>query len=160
MTDDPWLTDEQQRVWRGWLEAARLLPVAMHAQLQADSDLSFPDFEVLSELSETEDGRFRITELARAIGWERSRLSHHLKRMEKRGLVRREDCADDARASFVLITGAGLDAVRRAAPGHVRMVRAVLFDSLSAKDLTALGRVLDGMVERLGPYAPEGRSAG
>ncbi|PWN02309.1 MarR family transcriptional regulator [Nocardioides silvaticus] len=147
--DSPWLTDEQQRVWRDWLQATALLPVALHAQLQADSDLSFPDFEVLSELSEVEGRQMRVGDLARALQWERSRVSHHVKRMEARGLVRREECASDGRGAQVVVTAGGRRSIERAAPGHARTVRRLMFEPLSAREVALLGEVLSGLVSRL-----------
>jgi len=141
-SDSPWLTADQQDVWRRWLRVTSLLPVALHDQLQADSDLSFPDFEVLTDLSEAEGHRLRVGELARSLQWERSRVSHHVRRMETRGLVRREDCADDARGAFVALTPGGLDAVERAAPGHARTVRRLMFEPLAARELGQLSRIL------------------
>jgi DNA-binding MarR family transcriptional regulator len=76
----------------------------------------------------------RILPLANALGWERSRLSHHIKRMEGRGLVEREECHDDGRGAFVVLTSTGRDAIERAAPGHVRTVRDVVFDSLTDEE--------------------------
>lgn len=165
-SDSPWLTDDQQRVWRSWLRASALLPVALHQQLQADSDLSFPDFEVLSELSEADEGRVRVGDLARALQWERSRVSHHLKRMGSRGLVGREDCAEDARGAVAVITPEGRTAIERAAPGHARTVRRLVFDELDADRLAALGGVLAEVVARLeetvagGPGRATGGRAG
>jgi DNA-binding MarR family transcriptional regulator len=141
-TDEAWLTEEQQRVWRDWLQVSSLLPVALHAQLQADSDLSFPDYEVLSELSEAEGHRMRLGDLARALQWERSRASHHVKRMEKRGLVRREECADDGRGAFVVLSPGGLSSLERAAPGHVRTVRRLMFEPLGSRGSAQLGEAL------------------
>jgi DNA-binding MarR family transcriptional regulator len=148
-TDEPWLTDEQQRVWRTWLEVTALMPVVLHAQLQADSALSFPDFEVLSELSEVQDRPMRVNDLARALRWERSRLSHHIKRMQGRGLVQREECEEDARGALVVLTQLGFDAVTTAAPGHVRCVRTLMFDPPTPGDFEAFARVLEQMAARL-----------
>jgi DNA-binding MarR family transcriptional regulator len=147
--DDTWLTPEQQRVWRDWLQVSSLLPVALHAQLQADSDLSFPDYEVLSELSEVKGRRLRLGELATALQWERSRVSHHVKRMESRGLVRREECADDGRGAFVVLTPVGRSALERAAPGHVRAVRRLMFEPLGSRGSTQLGDALARLADVL-----------
>src|SRR4051794_958070 len=114
-----WLTDKQQRVWRSWLATTAQLPAALHRELQADAGLSLPDFDVLVQLTEAADGRVRITDLARALMWERSRVSHHLTRMERRGLVRREECHDDRRGAFVVLTSEGRAAIDGAAPAHV-----------------------------------------
>src|SRR3954454_9231455 len=102
MDSGRWLTDTQQRVWRSWLAANALLPAALHRELQADAGLSLPDFDVLVRLTDSGEGRVRMSDLARALTWERSRLSHHVKRMERRGLVRREECPDDGRGAFVV----------------------------------------------------------
>jgi DNA-binding MarR family transcriptional regulator len=149
MDDSPWLSDEQQAVWRSWLAVSAGLPAALHRQLAADSGLSLPDFDVLVQLSESPEGRLRVTELARALTWERSRVSHHLTRMQKRGLVTREECADDGRGAFVVLTTTGRDAIEQAAPAHVRTVQDLVFAGLDAADLAALGRVLDSVRGRL-----------
>lgn len=147
--DDPWLTDAQQRVWRQWLELGHRLPAALNRGLQVGSDLSLPDFDVLVQLSEAKAGRLRHSELATALGWERSRLSHHLRRMEARGLVAREDCLDDGRGSFAMLTPAGHAAIQHAAPGHARHVRDLVFDHLTDAELRSFGRVVARVLDRL-----------
>src|SRR5215211_4222728 len=135
MTDQtPWLDDRQQRLWRGWIALNSQLPAALHRQLQADSGLSLQDFEVLVQLTEAVDARARVTDLANAAGWERSRLSHHIKRMVSRGLVRRVECCEDGRGAFVVLTPAGRDAIERAAPGHARTVHSLVFTSLTDEE--------------------------
>jgi DNA-binding MarR family transcriptional regulator len=147
--DDPWLDDRQQRLWRSWVAVSSQLPAALHRQLQADSGLSLQDFEVLVRLTETAGGRVRVSDLARCAGWERSRLSHHVTRMERRGLVRREECCDDGRGAFVVLTLAGRDAIERAAPGHARTVRALVFDALPEEELAALTAFNERVLDRL-----------
>src|SRR4051794_23769473 len=134
-TESPWLNEKQQRAWRGWLAVNARLPAALHKQLQEDSGLSLPDFDVLVKLTDTPDGKVRILALAHALGWERSRLSHHIKRMETRGLIEREECPDDGRGAFVALTTAGRAAIERAAPEHAKTVRNLVFDSLSDNEL-------------------------
>src|SRR5688500_3250957 len=113
-----WLTTaEQQDVWRRWLRLNAALPAALHRELQSDAGLSLPDFDVLVHLTDTPEGRVRVNDLARALHWERSRVSHHVTRMERRGLIRREECSDDGRGAFVVITPAGRKAIEQAAPG-------------------------------------------
>lgn len=138
MTGDTWLTETQQRVWRDWLDVQARLLAALNRQLQNDHDLSLQDFEVLVQLSEAPDERLRLTALAENLRWEQSRLSHHLTRMTKRGLVRREPCADDARGSFACLTPTGRARLEEAAPGHAAMVRTLLFDPLGPDELEAL----------------------
>ncbi|MDO9397139.1 MAG: MarR family transcriptional regulator, partial [Herbiconiux sp.] len=85
--DDPWLSDDQQHAWRHWIALSTALPAALNRQLQEGSGLSLTDYDVLVALSEIPRGRLRVGDLASALGWERSRVSHHVRRMEGRGLV-------------------------------------------------------------------------
>jgi len=94
---------------------------------------------------------FGATELAAALHWERSRLSHHVKRMETRGLVGREECADDGRGAFVVLTGQGRAAIEQAAPGHTQTVRGLVFDALTEQELATLGVVTSKVLARLEP---------
>jgi len=149
MNDSPWLSEDQQAVWRSWLAVSAGLPAALHRQLASDSGLSLPDFDVLVQLSESPEGRLRVTELARALTWERSRVSHHLTRMQKRGLVAREECADDGRGAFVVLTPAGRSTIESAAPAHVETVKDLVFSGLDAEELAVLGRVLESVRGRL-----------
>jgi DNA-binding MarR family transcriptional regulator len=150
MTDDsPWLDERQQRLWRGWVALTTQLPAALHRQLQADSGLSLQDFEVLVRLTDVPDCRARVTDLANAAGWERSRLSHHIKRMEGRGLVQRQECCDDGRGAFVVLTPSGREAIERAAPGHARTVRALVFGGMSDAELEAVTCFTEGVLARL-----------
>ncbi len=152
-SESPWLTAEQERVWRNWVAVSVQLPTALHRQLQNDSELSLQDFEVLVYLTDTEEGRLRVSDLARELQWERSRLSHHVKRMQARGLVCREGCPDDGRGAFVVITPRGREAIEQAAPGHARFVRSLVFDSLTDDELAALGSITDKMLANLAPVA-------
>ena len=147
--DDPWLDERQQRLWRCWVTLNSRLPAALHRQLQADSGLSLQDFEVLVHLTDTADGRVRVTDLAGCMGWERSRLSHHVKRMEGRGLVQRQECCEDGRGAFVALTPAGRGAIEHAAPGHARTVRALVFASLTDEELDAVTGFAERVLHRL-----------
>jgi DNA-binding MarR family transcriptional regulator len=148
-SESPWLSEKQQRVWRSWLNVNARLPAALHAQLHEDSGLSLPDFDVLVQLTDTPNGRVRIVPLAHALGWERSRLSHHIKRMEARSLVEREACPDDGRGAFVVLTPAGREAIERAAPEHAQTVRDLVFDALSDDELDTLAHFTDKVLNRL-----------
>lgn len=149
MNSLPWLSDKQQRVWRHWLTVNALLPAVLHRELQADAGLSLPDFDVLVQLTESPEGRVRVTDLARSLSWEKSRASHHLTRMERRGLVRREECRDDGRGAFVVLTSDGRTAIEQAAPGHVRTVRSLVFDGLTEEEVDVLESALDKVLARL-----------
>ena len=148
-TKGPWLTEAQQRVWRRWLAMNAELPAVLHRELQADSCLSLPDFEVLVHLTDTPEGRMRVSDLASALQWERSRLSHHIKRMEARGLIARRECAEDGRGAFVVITPVGREAIERAAPGHVRAGRELVYEPLTDQEMEALATITDKVLAGL-----------
>lgn len=145
----PWLAPESEQLWRRWVRLNALLPVALHRELQADADLSLPDFEVLVQLTDHPDERVRVTDLARGLNWERSRLSHHVTRMERRGLVRREECQQDARGAWVVLTKHGRAAIVQAAPGHVATVRRLIFDAMTQQEADVMARVIDKVLARL-----------
>jgi DNA-binding MarR family transcriptional regulator len=142
-----WLTEEQQRVWRGYLEMASRLQTAMHRQLQQDCELSLSDYDVLVALSER--GPQRINELGDVLAWEQSRLSHQLRRMRGRGLVERHGSGDDRRGATVELSDAGRAALDTAASGHVELVRSVVFDGVDAEQLRALAAWVELVTSRL-----------
>ena len=112
-------------------------------------------------LTESDDGRLRVSELARLLGWERSRLSHHVTRMERRGLVARDDCVDDGRGAYVVLTPEGRRAIEDAAPHHVRTVRRLFVDELTPDEVAALTPVLERLGARVASGgAPTDPSAG
>ncbi|WP_040156863.1 MarR family winged helix-turn-helix transcriptional regulator [Mobilicoccus massiliensis] len=156
MTESPWLDEPSQHVWRRWLHVTSRLPGAISAQLQADSNLSSADFSVLVQLSEAPGERYRIAELADTLQWERSRLSHQLTRMQKRGLVRREECEHDGRGAFAVLTDEGRERITQAAPGHARLIHCLFFEDLPAEELEALDRILTRLATRIDEAAPSG----
>lgn len=153
MTETRWLDEQESRAWRGYLAMHTQLVARLHRQLQQDSGLSLADFEVLVRLTDQPEPRMRVGELGQLLQWEKSRLSHHLGRMQKRGLVRREDCPDDARGAFIALTEQGRTAIEQAAPGHVETVRELLFDALTDEQVEAFGAIVGRVLERLdGPH--------
>ncbi|MFB9893951.1 MarR family winged helix-turn-helix transcriptional regulator [Planobispora takensis] len=144
-----WLDDDQQRAWRAYLRMQAQLGAALNRQLQAACGLSLADYDVLVHLTDVPDGRLRPYELQRALEWEQSRLSHHLSRMQRRGLVERQECADDGRGAFVVLTEAGREAITTAAPGHVETVRALFFDALGPEQVEALRQLTTQVLARL-----------
>lgn len=149
MTDVRWLDEREQRAWRGYLEMNARLTALLHRQLQSGSGLSLADFEVLVHLTDHADDRIRVFELAQVMQWEKSRLSHHLARMQRRGLVTREDCPNDARGAFIVLTEQGRQAIEQAAPCHVETVRELFFDQLTAEQIDTLGVITKQVLERL-----------
>jgi DNA-binding MarR family transcriptional regulator len=148
-SDGPWLSTHEEHVWRGWLRLNAELSATLQRELQDDAGLSMPDFGVLVHLTDSPDGRVRVTDLARLLLWERSRVSHHVTRMERRGLVTREECVEDGRGAFIAVTPAGRTAIQQAAPGHVRAVRRLVFDALSTDEVDQLGAAVDKILTRL-----------
>jgi len=130
-------TSAQLRTWRDFIETVEALSWRLAGRLQSESSLSPGDYQVLLALSEADGHRMRSSELAAVIGWERSRLSHHLGRMEKRGLVGRDPCAADGRGAEVALTRHGSDCFRRATIPHLRAVRELFVDALSPQQLAA-----------------------
>ncbi|MGM1061675.1 MarR family winged helix-turn-helix transcriptional regulator [Saccharothrix sp. Mg75] len=152
-----WLDGREAAVWQAYLAVQRELHSALERQLVRDSGLSNADYSLLVPLSEAADGVVRSRDLGILVGWERSRLSHQIGRMEKRGLVVREECAEDARGSMVRLTPEGRAAIEAAAPGHVEAVRRYLFDGLSAEEVDVLDRVLHRVLDRVtGDDRPQG----
>ena len=150
-----WLDDEQQQVWRAWLEVNAQLFARISRELQANSGLSLQDYDVLVALTDVPDGSVRMRDLGGKLQWEKSRLSKHLTRMAARGLVVRRECNDDRRGAFVELTEEGLAAIRAAAPDHAALVKAVFFDGLSREQVQELGTVCAVVLERLGTSATE-----
>jgi DNA-binding MarR family transcriptional regulator len=142
-----WLTEEQQQIWRGYLELASRLQTAMNRQLQQDCELSLADYDVLVALSER--GPQRINELGEVLTWEQSRVSHQLRRMRGRGLVARHGSDDDRRGATVELTSDGRAVLEAAAPGHVDLVRSVVFDGVSAAQLRALASWIELVTSRI-----------
>jgi DNA-binding MarR family transcriptional regulator len=144
-----WLTADEQRAWRAYLRAGTLLTARLNRQLQADSGLSLPEYEVLVRLSEAPDGQLRPFQLGLALDWEQSRLSHLLTRMTRRGFVARQDCAGDRRGAEVVLTGPGRAAIESAAPGHVAAVRRLVFDQMDSAQAAAFRQVFEAILSAL-----------
>jgi DNA-binding MarR family transcriptional regulator len=133
-------------MWRGFLEMHRVIEAASERQL-AEHGLSEADYALLVPLSESECGSLRARDLVRTCGWDRSRVSHQLRRMEQRGLVERGECDTDARGTVVRLTDAGRRAVEAAAPGHVEAVRRAFVDLLTARELATLTAIATKVVD-------------
>ena len=149
-----WLTVEEQRAWRGLLQMTSQLNARMNRQLQDDYGVSLADYDVLVALSEAPEGRLRVFEIAGALAWEQSRVSHQIARMQRRGLVARQECPADARGAFAVLTDVGRAAIERAAPAHVETVRELVFDGLSRDQLAALTAITSGVLDRLQATQP------
>lgn len=153
MATPRWLDDREQRVWQSYLQLNQQLFATLEAQLLRDAGLSGADYKVLHPLSKSPGGVLRARELGTEIGWDRSRLSHHITRMEKRGLVAREECEEDGRGLIVRLTDTGRKAIEASAPQHVETVRRYFFDVISNQELETLAAVFDHMLENLAERA-------
>jgi len=134
-----WLDEAEERDWRALVFMNMHLSAQMARQLAEDSDLSLPDYEVLVALTDRPDGRMRLFELACQLGWEKSRLSHHITRMHSRELLTKERCDSDRRGAFVVVTDRGRQSLDAAAPGHVAAVRRHFIDVVTPAQRAALG---------------------
>ncbi|CAM5515619.1 MarR family transcriptional regulator [Streptomyces spiroverticillatus] len=164
MTSEPrWLTDTEQRTWQAYRRMQLLLGAQVSRDLNADSGLSDADYDVLSHLGFSDRNRCQISELADRMLWSRSRLSHHLTRMQQRGLVVREGCASDARCSEVVLTAEGLRTLEEAAPLHVESVRRNFIDLLTPEQHAAFAEIGEVVVRHLSagaePRAKKSRGA-
>ncbi|MFJ8234036.1 MarR family winged helix-turn-helix transcriptional regulator [Streptomyces sp. NPDC094448] len=144
-----WLSAAEQQAWRSFLRVQDKLLTRLARELQNDSGLSAADYGVLVNLTDVPEGRLPMLELARTVEWEKSRMSHHIARMEKRGLVAREECAGDKRVAFVAITPEGREAIEAAAPRHVAAVRRLVVAPLTPAELAMLGQISDRILEEL-----------
>ncbi|GAB3179829.1 MarR family winged helix-turn-helix transcriptional regulator [Streptomyces incanus] len=117
--------------------------------LQTESDVSPADFAVLVELTDVPEGRRWFLDIARALEWEKSRMSHHIARMVKRGLVVRDRGPEDGRGTFVVITDKGRAVIEAAVPRHVEAVRRLFLDHVTPSELQVLARISERVVEKL-----------
>jgi DNA-binding MarR family transcriptional regulator len=144
--DAPWLDDAEMQLWRSLVRLGTLFE-RLDADLRCDTDLDMDAYEVLAVLSERPDGRARMSELADAVRFTRSRLTHHVDRLEARELVERERCEDDRRGTWAVLTARGLAALSSAAPCHVRSVRRHVFDLLDDAEVAVSGAALARIVD-------------
>ncbi len=136
------LNVSQQRTWLNYMRVYHRLEYEMNRQLLADCSLSLSDYTVVNALSQAPGRRAQLTALATTIGWERSRLSHHLQRMAGRGLVDRVKSQTDGRASDAVLTDVGWDALRSAAPLHAAWIRTLVFSDIDERQERELADVL------------------
>jgi DNA-binding MarR family transcriptional regulator len=143
-----WLTGEEQQAWRATVRLSQLLLRQLDRDLTVHG-LNGRDYEILVELSEAPDHRLRMTDLADATSQSRSRLSHQISRMEKRGLVRRDECEGDKRGTFTVLTKAGIETIERVAPHHVDNVRRHFIDRLTPQQQEEIRSAFEPIVDYL-----------
>jgi DNA-binding MarR family transcriptional regulator len=156
--DEPrWLNEREDRAWRAFTRMQALLSARLHRNLLRETGLSLSDYEVLVHLSEASEGRLRSFQLGNALQWEKSRLSHHLTRMEGRGLVARRECSTDGRGAFIVLTPAGRAAIEAAAPTHVADVRDAFIDVLTPEQLDVLVDIANAVLRSVSSTASGSR---
>ncbi|MFG6503003.1 MarR family winged helix-turn-helix transcriptional regulator [Microbacterium sp. P05] len=149
-------TPDELRAWRSFIETSELVKNQIAVELQGDSDLSMGDYVVMLALFEHPAKCMRSSQLAEHISWERSRLSHHLGRMERRGLVTRETAADDSRGAVIALTEAGGRRFRKASPAHMHSVYDTFVAALSDEQLRAVEDAMRALAEHLADREPQG----
>jgi DNA-binding MarR family transcriptional regulator len=154
------MTASELAVWRALLDTTTELRKILGAQLLQESSLSPADYQVLLALREADGRRLRSSELAATIDWERSRLSHHLARMERRGLIRRDDCATDSRGAEVSVTDDGAALFRGATAPHMRAIKRHFADALTPEQFEALADILRALQHHLHPEWTAARAGG
>jgi DNA-binding MarR family transcriptional regulator len=150
MGEPRWLDDDEQRTWRAFIAAFRLLFEQLDRELQRDAGIPHTYYEILVRLSEAPGRALRMSQLADRTDSSRSRLTHAVDRLEERGWVRREDCPTDRRGQLAVLTEAGMDTLRAAAPIHVEGVRSHLFDQLTPEQVGQLRTISESIQKQLG----------
>lgn len=147
--ETPWLTQEEQAIWRSFLGGTTVLMDHLDRDLRNAHGLSLPEYEILVRLSEAPDRAIRMADLAEAISHSRSRTTHTIRRLEKEGIVVRFQCDSDGRGVTAMLTDAGYALLEQAAHTHVTGVHDYLVASASAKEFKALGAIMNRVREQL-----------
>lgn len=155
MVDQVSLTAAELELWRSFYLMRRRLDRALDLQLQRDSDISASEYEIIISLHDAPERRLRIKDIADAVGWEKSRVSHLVTRMEKRGLLERSTCDTDARSSWIGLTPQGRRAALGALRSHLIAIRRYFFDVLGEGDGEVLDRLSGRVIEAIGCGADE-----
>ncbi|SFT03562.1 transcriptional regulator, MarR family [Saccharopolyspora flava] len=145
----PWLGDTEMTAWRAYIVGSALLEHRLNRELQLTHGLSIADYEIMISLSEAPDMQMRMSELANGIAHSKSRMSHQIRRLEKEGLVRRQECPEDGRGVLAVLTEDGLAKLREAAPSHVKGVREHIIDLLDDDEKKTLTAVFTRLTDHL-----------
>lgn len=155
-----WLDDDEQRAWRAYLFATQRVEAALDRQLQRDAGVPHSHYAILTVLVEAGVDGMRMSDLARTLQFSPSRLAHAVSSLQRAGWVERHECPTDRRGQIATVTPAGAAAQRHAAPGHVALVRELVFDHLDGEQLRALTELFDGIGRRATTVADAQPSAG
>jgi DNA-binding MarR family transcriptional regulator len=159
MAGTRWLSADEQRAWRAYLESTLLLFDEIERQMQQDSGMPHAYYEILVRLSETEGRAMRMSELAVRTRSSRSRLSHAVARLEERGWVERQACPTDRRGQVAHLTDKGFAVLDAAAPSHVEAVRTHVIDRLTPEQIKQLTEIGDALISGLAPAAEAASAA-
>ena len=155
MSNSQPISDSDRQVWRSFLMMRRQLDRALEQRLQGDAGVSGADFEILTTLQASQDKQLRARELTELLGWEKSRVSHQVTRMEARGLVERKDCPTDLRGTWVTLTAAGAEAVLTATLGHDDELQRRFFGVLDVDEKSTIGAASERIIDAVNPAACE-----
>jgi DNA-binding MarR family transcriptional regulator len=155
MAESSALNSAEVQTWASFYAMRRRLDRALDLQLQRESGLSASEYEILVAINVSENRQLRIKEIAQSIGWEKSRVSHLVTRMERRDLVTRTECDTDARGSWIGLTASGRRTVLGAIRGHSAAVRRYFFDVLTPADAETLEALSDRVIDAIGCGADE-----
>jgi DNA-binding MarR family transcriptional regulator len=156
MNGTRWLDADEMRAWESFLSAGALVDRRVDQQLKETAGLSHPQYEILVRLAAAADGELRMTELAGTLLTSKSRLTYQVTQLEKAGLVARRSCPSDVRGVFAVLTEAGRRRLEQAAPGHVTLVRELLIDVLTPKQLAVLADALAAVSRRAAAHEEAG----
>ncbi|GGK37865.1 MarR family winged helix-turn-helix transcriptional regulator [Nocardia camponoti] len=147
MNDPQWLDEVEMRAWLGYVRTRDVIAAAIGRDAGRVANLSHVEYSVLTFLADAPGQRLTFAELATALEWSQSRLSHQITRMQKRGLVSRETMPHDARRTVARLTSVGAQLLTTAAPAHVSSVRKHMIDVLDRNQLLALADIYDVLVD-------------
>ena len=150
---EQWLTPAERRAWLRLLAVVELLPGSLDSQLRRDSSLTHFEYQTLAMLSEDPERTLQMSALADRTNATLPRLSHVITRLADRALVERQACPGDGRATNVVLTDSGWEAIVAAAPGHVAQARATVIDALTPEQIDQLSGISDAILARLDPDA-------
>lgn len=154
--EPPWLTPAQLDEWISFMAMLNTVPAALDAQLRRDSGLNLFEYHILVRLSETDNGRLPMSDLALVAQGSPSRLTHAVSRLEQAGYVKRVACTEAGRRTATVLTDAGRTKLEAAAPGHVREARRLVVDVLTAEQFAQLGEACRAIAAVAAPDAPVG----
>lgn len=135
------LTEDERAIWRAFTLMRRRLDLSLERRLQAAAGISGADYEILRALADEATRQLRAGQIGDLIGWEKSRVSHQITRMEQRRLVTRRECGDDARGTWIVLTAEGETAVRNASRDRREAVREYFFDAMNEEERDLLKRL-------------------